>query len=62
MNTNENKIYLPIKTTEDIFTIGACGKYKSEKKELSKTEATYLYLELHKWLFSEELKNDTANN
>ena len=59
-------IYLPIKTTEDIFTIGACGKYKSEKKELSKTEATYLYVELHKWLFSEELesirKNDTANN
>lgn len=47
-------IYLPIKKTEDTFTIGACGKYNEDKKSLNKTEATYLYLELHKWLFEKD--------
>ena len=53
-------IYLPIKTTSDTFTIGACGKFNEEKKHLSKTEAIYLYLELHKWIFGEE-KTETEN-
>jgi hypothetical protein len=48
-------IYLPIKTTKDAFTIGACGKFNEEKKHLSKAEATYLYLKLHEWLFEEEI-------
>lgn len=47
-------IYLPIKTTKDTFTIGGCGKFNDEKKHLSKTEAMYLYVELHKWIFAEE--------
>ena len=47
-------IYLPIKTTKDTFTIGGCGKFNEEKKHLSKTEAMYLYVELHKWIFGEE--------
>ena len=50
----KTKIYLPIRTTKDTFTIGACGKFNEEKKHLSKTEATYLYLKLHEWLFNEE--------
>ena len=47
-------IYLPISTTKEVFTIGACGKFNEEKKHLSKTEAMYLYLKLHEWLFEEE--------
>jgi len=50
----KTKIYLPIRTTKDTFTIGACGKFNEEKKHLSKTEATYLYLKLHEWIFNEE--------
>ena len=46
-------IYLPINTNKDSFTIGACGKFKAEKKVLNKAEASYLYLELHKWLFND---------
>ena len=47
-------IYLPIRTTKEVFTIGACGKFREDKKHLSKTEAMYLYLKLHEWLFEEE--------
>jgi hypothetical protein len=47
-------IYLPIHTTKETFTIGACGKFGEEKKILSKTEASYLYIKLQKWLFEEE--------
>lgn len=47
-------IYLPIHTTKDIFTIGACGKFNEEKKHLSKAEASLLYLKLHEWLFTED--------
>lgn len=46
-------IYLPIHKTKEIFTIGNCGKFGESKKNLSKTEAAYLYIELHKWLFTE---------
>lgn len=52
--------YLPIKTTKDIFTIGGCGKFNEEKKHINKTEAIYLYAELHKWIFTEE-KTETEN-
>ena len=53
-------ICLPIKTTKDSFTIGGCGKFNEDKKHLSKTEAIYLYAELHKWIFAEE-KTETEN-
>jgi hypothetical protein len=41
-------------TTEDSFSIGACGRFNADIKILSKTEATQLYIELHKWLFLEK--------
>jgi hypothetical protein len=47
-------IYLPIRTTKDTFTIGACGKFREDKKHLNKAEATLLYLKLHEWLFTED--------
>lgn len=49
-------IYLPIETTKDTFTIGNCGKFGEAKKHINKTEAIYLYVELHKWIFAEENK------
>ena len=42
--------YLSTKTTKDTFTINGCGKFESEKKHLSKTEAMLLYVKLHNWL------------
>lgn len=61
MTPQEKEItYLPIKTTKDTFTIGACGKFREDKKHLTKTEAIYLYAELHKWIFAEE-KTETEN-
>ena len=54
VTTDKELIYLPIRTTKDTFTIGACGKFNEDKKVLTETEATYLYLKLHEWLFSDK--------
>ncbi len=53
----ENSEYiLPSTITKDKFIINGCGKFNESRKSLSKAEASYLYLELHKWL-TETLKN-----
>ena len=54
VTTDKELIYLPIRTTKDTFTIGACGKFNEDKKVLTETEATYLYLKLHEWLFGDK--------
>jgi hypothetical protein len=46
--------YLSTKTTKDTFTINGCGKFESEKKHLSKTEAMLLYVKLHNWLMEDK--------
>lgn len=44
-----------IKSTikKDTFIINGCGKFHEEKKSLTRAEASFLYLELHKWLLDE---------
>ena len=34
VTTDKELIYLPIRTTKDTFTIGACGKFNEDKKVL----------------------------
>jgi hypothetical protein len=45
---------LSTRTTKDTFTINGCGKFESEKKHLSKTEAMLLYVKLHNWLMEDK--------
>ncbi len=33
ITTDKGLIYLPIRTTKDTFTIGACGKFNEDKKD-----------------------------
>ena len=43
---------------KDKFIINGCGKFNEERKSLTKAEASYLYIELHRWLFPQA---DTAS-
>ncbi len=44
-------IYRPkSKITKENITIYGCGKFNEEKLVLDKTEASLLYIELHKFL------------
>lgn len=55
METKEqNIVELNVKTTEDRFTIYGCGKFHETSKVLDRAEASLLYIELHKWLFTKE--------
>lgn len=58
---NKEYIYLSTNTTEDIFTISGCGKFASEKKHLSRTEAMLLYINLHNWLMKDKQQADGRN-
>jgi len=51
----EDFIYLPTSTTKTTFTIYGCGKFREEKRVLNRAEAALLYVELHKWLFQEQV-------
>ena len=51
-----NIIDVNIKTTDDTFTIYGCGIFNESSKKLNRAEASILYIELHKWLFPDELK------
>lgn len=53
----EDTKYINMSTTKtkDTFTINGCGKFNESKKHLSKAEASLLYVELHRWLFEENL-------
>jgi hypothetical protein len=51
---NKEYIHLSTKTTNDTFTINGCGKFESEKKHLSRTEAMLLYVKLHTWLMEDK--------
>jgi hypothetical protein len=46
--------YLSTNTTKETFTINGCGKFESEKKHLSRTEAMLLYVKLHTWLMEDK--------
>ena len=54
----ESNQYLDINntTTSDTFTINRCGKFSETSKTLTRAEAALLYVELHKWLFPEEIE------
>lgn len=56
---NKEYYYLSTKTTKATFTINGCGKFKDEKKHLSRTEAMLLYVKLHTWLM-EDKKQDNG--
>jgi hypothetical protein len=45
-----NIIEMSTRATKDTFTIYGCGIFKETKKVLNKAEASLLYIELHKWL------------
>jgi hypothetical protein len=45
-------IHLSVSKTKETFTINGCGKFSEEKKHLTRTEASLLYIELHKWLLT----------
>jgi len=55
---NKEYIYLSTKTTKDTFTINGCGKFESEKKHLSRTEAMLLYVKLHTWLMEDKQQDN----
>jgi hypothetical protein len=50
-------IHLSTSCNKDTFTINGCGKFGESEKHLTKDEAVLLYIELHKFLFSQEEKN-----
>ena len=52
MNTKEKQyVYRPeSKITKEYITIYGCGKFREEKLQLDKTEASLLLIELHKFL------------
>lgn len=52
-NSKIEEVYINIHTSfnKEIFTIYGCGKFQESKKNLTKAEASILYIELHKWLF-----------
>lgn len=49
-----DKKYIESSSTKkaDTFTINGCGLFQESQKHLTKAEASLLYIELHKWLFS----------
>ena len=58
----EDFIYLPTSTTKTTFTIYGCGKFREEKRVLNRAEAALLYVELHKWLFQEQVDETIETN
>jgi hypothetical protein len=50
----EKELILKSTITKDRFIINGCGKFSESRKSLTRAEASYLYLELHKWLFPEK--------
>lgn len=53
---DNNIVDVNVKTTDDTFTIYRCGIFNESSKKLNRAEASILYIELHKWLFPDELK------
>jgi hypothetical protein len=52
-NKTMDKEYIHL-STKETFTINGCGKFESEKKHLSRTEAMLLYVKLHTWLMEDK--------
>lgn len=49
-NKQQRGISVHTNSTSDTFTIYGCGKFGNESKVISKSEATFLYLQLHQFL------------